>query len=539
MQVYHRVIPLLLISCSLLLSACGGGGGGSSSPTTTPTPKPVNSAPTSSSAGFAVSASVVAPGSFGGSPKVDDPDLWDTFTVSQLSSPTNGTVTLENSKFKYLVNVSTFNGTDSFTYTVTDSANNSITGTALVKIYNDTNYARCITPSTVNTDGTIGTRITAGPCAFYGEVITRKDSAGNPVTVKYIAHRPKDGRDPKAVVFMIGGGDLNMNITGTAATGAITTTGGNFLIRAAQLLADSNDPAIAGNLVIAMDRPSDLAAAASVVGVDSYAVSDAYRISVNHAIDILAVTHQVNTDNLPLYLSGTSRGAISVVAQNLIANGIAISSPVTTDPVVNRLHVGITGYPTLQANYIQRPSYIIWHDSDACLLSPPANTSDIVTALTNIGVPVSQYIASGGTPVTTATATVPVDECGAFHYHGYMGIEPTVMGDAVNILNVAYTSSFGTGNHMPNAAFFNTTTAKNTALQLDLTTITQDPDNNTLQYDLTSFQSSLGGSISMNGSKITYTPPTGVSNTTDYLVYVVTDSNQAVNAAVITIQIGN
>jgi hypothetical protein len=49
----------------------------------------------------------------------------------------------------------------------------------------------------------------------------------------------------------------------------------------------------------------------------------------------------------------------------------------------------------------------------------------------------------------------------------------------------------------------------------------------------------LGGSVTLNGSTVTYTPPVGVSNRTDQFVYVVTDGNGGVAAAVINVQIGS
>ncbi len=484
----------------------------------------INHAPTATHAGFAVFSANL---SYGGSPSINDPDYWDTFSVSPTSLPANGAVSLVGNKFRYQASSTAFSGSDSFNYTVSDSAGQTVNGTALVRAYNATNYARCTTASTVNTDGTLGVRINVNPCAFYGEVITRIDRNNNPVTVKYVALRPADGSDPKAVVFMIGGGDLNMNITGNASTGASTTVGGNFVVRSSQLLAD------AGYLVIAMDRPSDRPTAGVI---DTFADVDAYRISTDHAVDILAVTRDVNTDHLPLFLSGTSRGAMSVVAQNLIANGIALSGPVTSDLFANRLYVGKPGVANLQPGYVQRPTYVSWHSSDACPLSTPANSLALFNSL---NVSKSNSIASGGVRVTTASATVSPDICGAFDYHGYLGIEPTVMSSAARNLNGTYAVLFGAGNHQPDAAFVTITTSANSAKQINLTSLSRDADNDPRSYALSNTTTSLGGTVTLNGSTLTYTPPAGISNSTDYLVYVVNDINQAVTAAVIQIQIGN
>ncbi len=60
-----------------------------------------------------------------------------------------------------------------------------------------------------------------------------------------------------------------------------------------------------------------------------------------------------------------------------------------------------------------------------------------------------------------------------------------------------------------------------------------------MSYALSQTITSRGGSVSLNGSMATYTPPPGVSNVTDYFVYVVTDGKGGVGAAVIAVQIGS
>jgi hypothetical protein len=50
-------------------------------------------------------------------------------------------------------------------------------------------------------------------------------------------------------------------------------------------------------------------------------------------------------------------------------------------------------------------------------------------------------------------------------------------------------------------------------------------------------KTSLGGSVILNGSTVTYTPPAGVTNKSDYFVYIVTDGKGGVNAAVIKVLI--
>jgi hypothetical protein len=75
--------------------------------------------------------------------------------------------------------------------------------------------------------------------------------------------------------------------------------------------------------------------------------------------------------------------------------------------------------------------------------------------------------------------------------------------------------------------------------QVDLATLTRDPDGDPLSYALSHTTTSLGGSVTVSGSMVTYTPPHGVSGKTDYFVYVVTDGKGGASAGVITVQIGS
>jgi len=247
----------------------------------------------------------------------------------------------------------------------------------------------------------------------------------------------------------------------------------------------------------------------------------------------------LNADHLPLFLDGTSRGTISVVANNLIANGITLSSSLTSDPTVGRMYIGKLGVTNLQASYILRPTYVVWHQNDACTLTTPTDSLNLANEIQSYAIPVNTYAASGGTPVTTASATVNPNVCGAFDYHGFMGIEPTVMGDNVTEFDAMYSSLFGTGNHIPDVTFAALATPADTSLPVTLDTLVQDIDGDTLSYKLPYSTTSLGGTVSLAGSSVTYTPPAGVSNQTDNFVFVVQDSHAGVNAGVVSIQIGN
>src|SRR3989304_4179842 len=139
-----------------------------------------------------------------------------------------------------------------------------------------------------------------------------------------MVHRPKN--KAKAVVVLIAGGILGTGITGDPLTGQVFTAGENFLVRSAQLFAED------GYIAVTILRPAKptIPPAPEFPTTGTDAVQwDHYRISPKHAFDIVRDVAQVNADNLPVFLAGTSSGSISMVAQNMLGNGILISSPVT------------------------------------------------------------------------------------------------------------------------------------------------------------------------------------------------------------------
>ena len=484
---------------------------------------PVPDAPSATHAG--ITALSGTPGS-AVTPFVEDADLWESFTYQVLTRRQTARHLLAGGKLIYAP--SRVSSGRTAAYRATDSAGLTIDGVAVAHAYGPGGLSRCVSPSTVNADGTLNTRTVSGSCGIYGEVVTRTTESGLPVTVKYIAVRPSSGAAPKAAVYLIGGADLDMSITGDATTGAIVTSGGNFLVRSAQLFAE------AGYLAIAMDRPSDRPTATPA---DVTLNVDEYRISVDHAIDILAVLRQVNTDNLDVFLSGTSLGALSVVANNLIAAGISVSSAVTRRSAAfpDRLFLNDPGFPSLQPGFVQRPAHVLLNTSDACGITRPVDSQALFDNLITAGVNAAIDSVSGGVAVTSPPSAL--DLCGALHFHGYLGIEPAAVGRITAWMD-GRVAALG-GNRRPEAAFATVATAAGVQKQVNLATLTRDLDGDSLSYALSQTTTSRGGSVSLNGGMAIYTPPASASNVIDYFVYVVTDGKGGVGAAVISVQIGN
>jgi hypothetical protein len=378
-------------------------------------------------------------------------------------------------------------------------------------------------------------RTNASPCAFYAEVVTRINATGAAATVKYLVARPSGGAAPKAAVFLIGGGDLDMGIAGNVTTGVPSGAGGNFLVRTMQLFAD------AGYLAITLQRPSDVP---SLTAPDALADIDLYRISVRHAVDILAILREENTDDLPVFIAGTSRGAMSVVANNMIATGISISSPVTRaspgDPAL--LFVNDPRFASLQPSFVQRPAHVLWNTSDLCGLTRPVDSQALFNNLVTAGVIAASNAVTGGFVFDNGTG---IDQCGGLSPHQFLGIEktqtaPTAFTGAATVVTAWLDSRVAAlgGDRHPDAAFATLVTAAGTPLPVDLAPLTRDLDGDPLAYALSHASTALGGSVSLSGSTVTYTPPAGVASGTDYFVYVVTDGRGGVGAAVITVKIG-
>jgi hypothetical protein len=529
----YRGLPGAALA-ALISTACGGGGDHATvveAPTTIEDEQALhlsstrNSAPTATGGNRAVHAG--ASGSR--TPWVDDADLWDQHTHQLATAPENGTASFNGGRWTYRPHPGFTSGNDSFTYLTTDRAGATVAGTAKVRVYDDAALAECTRNSSVKADGSLNARTKSNSCTYFGSRQTRMASTGAMVSMDYFVNRPSDDRPPKGVVVLIGGGDLNMNLTGDATTGmAATNGGGNFVIRTAQLIAD------AGYIAVAIDRPSDLPAASAT---DPIPAVDQYRISARHAVDIVSLLKHINTENLPVFMAGTSRGAMSVMANNLIAAGILVSSPVTNDGMSGHLYAGHPGTPSLQAAFVKRPVHVMWHQNDLCSLSTPAGSQALYSSLAATGIPASFSMANGGVRVTTASSTVTPDVCGAFDAHGFLGIETTAAGHMASWLD-GRMAMLGS-NTRPEAAFTTFSTRANALRQINLAALVRDARANRLAYAVPHATTTLGGSVRVNGSSLVYRPPANVTNKTDHFVYVVTDGQGGVGSGVITVKIGS
>lgn len=175
-------------------------------------------------------------------------------------------------------------------------------------------------------------------------------------------------------------------------------TSGNFLIRTGKIWAKHPFN------VVMVGRPSD--------GIDLEL--GGVRAGNEHAADNLEVIKAIKQENpLPLWLVGTSMGTISVAAaairdeQRLLA-GIVLSSSIVAYKVTGAV-------PSLELEKIRVPTLVFHHENDACWACKADEAKHIETQLKNA--PMRKTLLVNGGSGATGNA------CGAFHHHGYIGME--------------------------------------------------------------------------------------------------------------------
>jgi hypothetical protein len=210
----------------------------------------------------------------------------------------------------------------------------------------------------------------------------------------------KPARTARASVILMTGGDGLLTLD---ATGTITTSTGNFLIRSANLFLRDGL-----NLMMADATP------AHPTGLNFLT-----RLSATHAAELQGfINAAISRWGKPVWVVGTSNGSISTVTaggfQPALAGlkGVVLTSPVTnltpaTQPTFN-----------LFASRITVPALVVWHQDDHCSSSPPAGAAALFTAIPS---------ANKASRTFDRGHSVATDPCGAFSEHGYAGIEEKVV----------------------------------------------------------------------------------------------------------------
>jgi len=238
------------------------------------------------------------------------------------------------------------------------------------------------------------------------------------VTIRYVSHhRPLATAPIKAAVVLLAGGNGVLNIN---AKGAIQALQKNFLIRTRELFLRRGVA-----MVAAVDAPSD----SLPTGLDGNV-----RLAPNYATDIARVIRDIRAfTKFRVWVVGTSAGTIG--AASVTTRLTALQSPdapkglVLTSSLV-RIVPGQCGKTVFMANLptVRVPTYIASHRDDACACTPASGAGQIYNALTGTTAKTRRIFIGGLTPVS--------DVCEALSYHGFYGIEPSVVGAITAFIDV-------------------------------------------------------------------------------------------------------
>src|SRR5689334_14892523 len=215
-----------------------------------------------------------------------------------------------------------------------------------------------------------------------------------PVRLDKPAHKAR-----ASVVLMTGGNGL----LSLDATGTITDSTGNFLIRSADLFLRHGL-----NVMMADATPAHPTGLTFVI-----------RLSATHAAELQGFINAASIRwGQPVWVVGTSNGSISAVtAAGFLPALAGLRGVVLTSPVTN-LTLGTQPTFNLFAQRITVPTQVVWHQDDHCSFSPPAGSAGLFTQIPSTDK--ASLAFEHGHSVAT-------DPCGAFSEHGYAGIEEEVV----------------------------------------------------------------------------------------------------------------
>ncbi len=207
------------------------------------------------------------------------------------------------------------------------------------------------------------------------------------------------GKARASVVLMTGGdGLLDLDATGT-----ITSSTGNFLIRSANLF-------LRYGLNVMM---------ADAAPVHPGGLNAAIRLSATHATELQGfINAAANRWGQPIWVVGTSNGSISTATAGGFLPALAgLRGVVMTSPVTSLSPADQATF-NLYASRITLPALVVWHRDDPCSFTPPAGAAALFALIPSAG---------KGRRTFTRGHSVATDPCGPFSEHGYAGIEDEVV----------------------------------------------------------------------------------------------------------------
>ncbi|HJQ56490.1 MAG TPA: hypothetical protein VJ890_06265 [Vineibacter sp.] len=244
---------------------------------------------------------------------------------------------------------------------------------------------RCLIAATL-----AGVTLASGPGLAADTLLTLTPRPG--VELRVVTDRPAT---PIGSVILLAGGSGVLDID---SQGRIQKLAGNHLIRTRAAYVQ------AGYAMFAPDMASDVKG------------TQRYRFGTTHAADIALVVAAARKVAAPVWLIGTSRGAVSaanhfVHQASPLADGLVISSgTLMRHNVPGAADTGDMGR-------VRVPVLLLRHRDDSCAGTPPADADRFKALLVNAA-KVDIVTLTGGGPRDSRS-----DPCEANHFHGFLGIE--------------------------------------------------------------------------------------------------------------------
>jgi len=354
-------------------------------------------------------------------------------------------------------------------------------------------------------------------------VFTRLNIENKGVFISYMLH-VQNPRNVQAkglmVLFPDGDGDLELS-----------SDGGGFIIEASQkFLARSSVLFTQHEFnVLTINQPSDAATYLDDNGDNDY---DAYRTSMRHSIDISTILKKVNTSQLPVIFVGLGRGAISAMANGHLAAANVLINPTTS---VSEAAIGEDNpLLFLKPSLSITPTYIAWHADGQCQSSLPEDSQLLQNQFLQASKTIDAFAFTGGFEQPDSAACEPLS------LHGFLGIESCAVNKIADWAHTIINDLNTMTNTPPVAKPVNRLAEDNVSYPMlfSLRNAASDADDDALVFSVPQQTTNLGGNVSVSSDGlVSYTPAEQLLDGLDSFVYLVTDSQGAMDYAIATIEV--
>jgi uncharacterized protein (TIGR03382 family) len=483
------------------------GQGGSNSALVTVTVTPVNDTPDARDDAFSVAVNSGPRALNVLANDTSAPDTGETLTVTAVTQPANGTVTLAGGVVSFQP-AANFTGTTTFTYTISDGNGGTDTATVTITVTAQPNRA-----PVANDDGYTVARNSGA--TVLNVLANDTDPEGDALTITAVT-QPANGSVT----------NNGTNVSFTPATGFVGTTTFTYTI------SDGNGGTDTATVVITVEPTTN---------IPPDAMNDSYTVAQNSAATVLDVLANDTTEaGETLTITAVTQPANGSVTNNgtnvsfMPAAGFVGTTTFTytisdgnggTDTAT--VTITVTAPGNLDPDAVN-DSYTVARNSAATVLDVLANdtteagetlTITAVTqpangSVTNNGNNVSFTPAAGFTGTTTFTYTISDGNGGTDTATVTITVTAPGTPDAVND---SYTVTRNSG-----------------ATVFDVLANDTDPEGDALT--ITAVTQPANGTVVNNGTNVSFTPATGFTGTTTF-TYTISDGNGGTDTATVTVTV--